>query len=103
MDRDGCLKAMTQLSNVCGTFPVNNQIIFFCVHGSHFDDRALIHMEHQRIQPFVLKSGDSVNNQPNDNGPNSKLKFHYNYVKSVLMLKYGTKKMLPHHMDSILV
>ena len=103
MDIYGWLNAMTQLSDVCGASPVNNQIIFFDRHGSHFDGRALIHMEFQNIQPFVLKAGDYGNNHPNDNVTNSKLKSHYNEVKSVWMLKYGTTKMLPHHINSILV
>ena len=74
MDRYECIKAMTQFSNVCGAYPFNNNITFFCGHDSHFDDCAIIHMEHRNIQPFILKAGDSVNNQPNDNGLNSKLK-----------------------------
>ena len=57
----------------------------------------------QKIQPFILKSGDSINNQPNDNGPDAKLKSLYNVVKSVLMLNYGKKKFSPHHMKSVLV
>ena len=44
-----------------------------------------------------------MNDQPNDNGPNSKLKFLYNMVKAVWMLKYGTTKFLPRHMNSVLV
>ena len=60
-------------------------------------------MEHQNIQPFVLKAGNSANDHINDNGQNTKLKYLYNEVKSVWMLKYGTTKMLPHHMNSILV
>ena len=44
------------------------------------------------IPSFVLKYGDSINNQPNDNGPNAKLKSLYNVVKSAWILKYGTTK-----------
>ena len=103
MDRDRRLKAMTQFSNVCGFYPVNKQIIFFGVHDIQFDDFALMHMERQNIQPFILKSGDSVNDQRNNNGPNAKLKSLYNEVKSAWMLKYGTTKMSPHYMNYILV
>ena len=73
-DKYRWIKATTQLSNVCGAYPVKNQIIFFDVHDSHFDDRALIHMEHQNIQPFILKAGDSIKDHPNGNGSNAKLK-----------------------------
>ena len=44
MDIDLWLKSMTQLSNLCSASPANNKIIFFGVHDSNFDDRALIHM-----------------------------------------------------------
>ena len=102
MDRDGWLKSTTQFSNVCGASPVNNQILFFDGHGSHFDDGALRQMMYKNIQPFVLKSGDSINNQPNDNGPNAKLKSLYNVAKSAWMLEYGTTKFSRHLMNSVL-
>ena len=76
MNRDGWLKAMTQFSNICGASPVKNQILFFNGHNSHFNDRALTHMQIKNIQPFILKAGDSINNQPNDNGPNSTLRLY---------------------------
>ena len=57
----------------------------------------------QKIQPFVLKSGNSINNQPNDNGTNAKLKYVYNVASIVWMLNYGTTKFSPHHMKSVLV
>ena len=60
-------------------------------------------MEHQNIQPFILKTGNYVNDQPNGNGPNYKLKHLYNDVKSTWMIKYGTTKFLSHHTKSILV
>ena len=81
---------MTQFSNVCSPYPVNNQILFFDGHGIHFNYGALIQMMCKNIQPFVLKSGDSINNQPNDNDPNAKLKSLSNGAKSVWMLKYAT-------------
>ena len=102
MDRDGWLKAMTQFSNICGASPVNNQILFFGGHDSHFDDRSLTKMQSKNIQLFVLKSGDSINDQPNDNGPNSKLKSLYNVLKAKWMLKYGTTRFQTHHINSVL-
>ena len=103
MDRDRWLKVMTQLSNIYGASPVNNHTIFFNGHKSHSDDWLLRHMECQNIQPFVLKSGDSTKYYPNDNGPNTKMKYLYNEVKYVWILKYGTTTFLPHHMNSLLV
>ena len=94
---------MTQFFNIWGASPVNNQIGFFDGHDSHFDERVLIHMECQKIQPFVLKLGDSKNDQPNDNGPNEKLKSLYNDVNAARILNNGTSEFLTHCMNSILV
>ena len=94
---------MTQFYNLCGASPVNNQILFFDGHDSHFDDGALSKMMCKNIQNFVLKLGNSINDQTNDNGPNAKVKSLYNVAKSAWMLKYGTKFFLHHHMNSVLV
>ena len=94
---------MTQLSNVCSAFPVNNKTILFDGHDRHFYDRVLMHMERQKIQPFVLKSGNYVSAQTNDNGLNVGLNSLYNYLKAVWMMKYGTKTFLPHPVKSVLV
>ena len=60
-------------------------------------------MQSKNIQPFILKAGDSINNQPNGNGPNSTLKDLYNVSKAKCMLKYGTTMFQPHHMKPVLV
>ena len=39
-------------------------------------------MQSKNIQPFILKAGDSINDHPNENGPNSKLKALYNILKA---------------------
>ena len=103
MDRDEWLKYMTQFSNLYSTSPVNNQIIFFNGNDGHFNEHVLRQMKCQKIQPFVIKSDNSTNNQTNYNGLNSKLKSLYNVAKAAGMLKYGTKRFLPHHMNSILM
>ena len=103
MDRYGWLKAITQFSNVCGASRVNNKILFFGVHDSHFNDGTLIQMMYRNIQPFGLKSGNSTNKYPNDNWPNGKLKSLYNLAKSVWMLKYGATKFSPRHMNSVFI
>ena len=61
---------MTQLLKICSASPVKNQILFFDGHDSHFNDHALTQMQSKNIQTFILKAGDSINDQPNDNGPN---------------------------------
>ena len=55
MDRDRWLKAMMQLSNICGTSPVNNQILFLDGNDSHFNDRALTQMQGNKSSPSYLK------------------------------------------------
>ena len=103
MDRYGWLKAMNQFSNICGVYPVNNKILFFDGHDINFDKRALTQMQSKNIQPFLLKVDNSINDQPNDNGPNSKLKALYNILKAKWMLKYVTTRFQHHHMNSVLV
>ena len=76
---------------------------FFNGHYIHFEDCTLSYMEDPKIKLFVLKPGKYINYQPNDNGRNEKLKFHYNDTKSPWMMKYGAAKLLPSYMRSILV
>ena len=94
---------MTQFSNICGASPVNNQILFFDGHDSHFDYVALRKTTYKNIQPFVHIPGDSINDQPNENGPNSKLKALQNVSKAKWMLKYCTTRFQPRHMKYVLV
>ena len=103
MDRYGWLKFMTQFSNICGDSPVNNQILFFDGNDRHFDNHALTKMKIKNIQPFILKVDDSINDQPNENRPNSKLKALYNILKYKWMMKYVTTRFQPHHMNYVLV
>ena len=100
MDKDMWIKSMTQFSNVCSSSLVNDKILLFDEHNIHFDDGVLRKMMCKNIQPFVLKLGNSINKQPNNNGTNSKLKSLYYVRKSACMLKYGTKKISPHHVNS---
>ena len=99
----GWLKAMSQLSNICGDSPVNNKILFLDGQDSHFDDLTLTQTQRKNTQPFILKSGDSINDQPNENGSNSKLKSLYNVSKDKWMLKYGTTRFQPHQTNYALV
>ena len=102
MDIDRWLKAMVQFSNICRDSPFNNQTLFFNGHVSHFNGRALIQRQSKNIQPFILKSGDSINGHPNDNGPNSTLKALCNVWKAKWMLKYRTTTFQPHHMNNVI-
>ena len=55
------------------------------------------------MQSLILKSLDYVNDHPNENGPNTKLKSLYNVSKVSWILNYGMVIFLPHHMNSILM
>ena len=57
----------------------------------------------QKNPTFVPESVNSINDQPNVNVPNAKLKYIYNVEKSAWMLKYGMKRFSPHHINSVLV
>ena len=94
---------MTQFSTIFGASPISNKILFFDGHDSHFDDCALSFIEDHKIQPLVLKSGDSGNDHSNNNGPDEKLKPYYNDVKASWIINDETTKLLPHHMKFILV
>ena len=76
------LKSMNQFSNVCGAFPVNNQILLFDGHDSHFDNCVRGQIKCRNIQPFVLFPVDTINKHPNDNGPNDRLWYIYNVEKT---------------------
>ena len=60
-------------------------------------------MKEQNIQTFILKSGNSDNDPPNNSSPNEKLRSFYNNAKTSWMLKYGSTILAPHHMNLILV
>ena len=60
-------------------------------------------MKFRNIPPFVLTSGDSLNDQHNDNGKIEKLKSLYIVDKATWMLNYGKTKFLHHHMNSVLI
>ena len=103
MYRDGWINTTTQLYNICGASPVNNQIIFFDGHNIHFDDRNLPQTQRKNIHLFILKAGDYTNNHTYLNGPNSKLKTLYIISKAKWMLKYSTTRFQPHHINYDLV
>ena len=74
INRHGQLKDMHRSYTLCAASTVNNKIIFFSVNYIHFDDCTLCYTEDQNIQPFVLKSVNSGNDQPKNNGSNRKMK-----------------------------
>ena len=60
-------------------------------------------MSEHFVQPFVLKAGDSENDQPQDNGSNTKLKSCYNNRKSEWSRQFLSTPYSPAHMNTVLV
>ena len=69
-------------SRTCGASKINPHDLFFGGHHSHFDDRATHIILSQHISPFIIKTGDSTNDHPNDNRPNLKMKRYYSIAKN---------------------
>ena len=55
------IKLTSQLSEVCATFPLNLQVLFYYGHVSHFYDPAIEILSIHHIHAFVFKAGESVN------------------------------------------
>ena len=75
------MKATSIFSRTCGAINLNPQVLFFDGHKNHFDDRYTHLLQSYHISPFILKAGDYINDQPNDNRPNLKLKRYYGIEK----------------------
>ena len=103
MDRDGWMKAMSLFSRTCGSSKMNPQALLFDSHDSHFKDMHTHILQSHHIYPFILKAGDSTNDQPNSNGPNLKLKRYYSIEKVKWQRQHGTTKFSPAHMNYALV
>ena len=94
MDRGGWMEEMSIFSRTCGTININPQFLFFEGHDIHFYDRAKHLLWYHHISQFILKAGDSTNDQPNDNGPNLKLKRYYIIAKVKWKRQHRTLKLL---------
>ena len=103
MDRDGWMKAMSLFSRTCEVSKINPQVLLFDGYDSHFDDRSTHLLWYHHIYPFILKAGDPTNDQPNDNGPNLKLKIYYIISKLKCKRQHGTMKFTPAHIKYVVV
>ena len=81
IDRGAWVKEIVHFNNFCGLNQLNTQVLFYDDHDGHFGDRDIHILRSHHIKPFVLKVVDSVNDQPNDNGPNLKLKGLYGQAR----------------------
>jgi hypothetical protein len=77
MDKEGfCALAKHFVLHSKAT-PDNPQFLFIDGHDSHWDIDALQYLLDHNVHVFFLKANDSINDQPNDMGPNAKLKSAY--------------------------
>ena len=94
---------MSLFSRACGVIKLNPQVLFFDGHDRHFNDRATHLLQSHHTFPFTLKAGNSINDHPNNNGPNLNLKRYYGIVKLKWQRQHGTMKFTPAHMNYVLV
>ena len=55
------------------------------------------------MQHFILEAGDSMHYQPNNNGPNKKLKNLYGNARMNWMIHHVTLKFTPANMNYLLI
>ena len=94
---------ISHFSIIYGTSHLNNKILFYGGHVSHFEDNYIKNIRGGYIHPLVLKDGYYGNNKPNKNGPDGKVKKLYNKAKDNWHQYFRTMKSNPSHMDYILV
>ena len=94
---------MSHFDSMCCSSPRNPQVLFYSGHNSHFDDRELNILCKHNIQSFVHKTGDTVHDQPNNNGPNMKLKNSYGNERFNWMRHHRTLTFTLSHMNYVLI
>ena len=91
------MKAMSLFSRTCVSNKINPRALLFYGRGIHFDDRATHFLQSKHISLFIFKAGESPNDQPNNNGPNLKLKIYCGIAKVKWKRQHGTTKFTPTH------
>ena len=103
MDYDGCLKSISHFTSMCFYSPLNNQVIFYDVHESHFYYREFNILQSHHFQFFFLNSGESVHSHPNNNGTKYKFNHMYGYAIMNYMRKHITLNFMLSHMNYVLL
>ena len=86
---------MAHFASMCCSSPLKPQVIFYYGHVSHFYYWALNILFRHNIQYFILKAGDYVYDQLNDNGPNMNLRNIYGSARMNWMRHHGILKFTP--------
>ena len=77
IDRNVLMKEMMHFKTICGANNINPQVLLYDWHVSHFDKRDIHILLLHHTKTVMIKTGESINEQPNYNGPNLKMKGLY--------------------------
>ena len=94
---------MAHFASVCFSSILNPQVLLYEVHNSQIYYRELNILRRNNIQCFILKTGDYVHEQPNNNGPSISLHNVYGNERMNWMIDRGTLKFSTPHTNSLLV
>ena len=103
MDCYGWHKFMAHFTTMCCSSPLNPQVLFYDGHVRNFDDGALYIINRNKIQSFIVKAGDYVHGQSNDNLPNTNINNFYGNARMNWMRHHGTLKFTPTHKNPVLI
>lgn len=97
MDQDGFKAFAEHFAHHTNASFGNMQYLYIDGHDSHFDPTALRYLLDKFVRCMFLKSNDSINDQPQDHGPNSSLKAFYDKEYFRWSMRYpGEKYTAPH-------
>ena len=88
---------------MCCSSTLNTEVLFYDIHDSYFDDSALKILRSNHIESFILKAGEYVNEQSNDNGQKLKINNVHVNERMTWRRKYGTLKFTLSHINYVLV
>lgn len=101
MDQDGFRKFAVHFVAFSGAKPGNFQYLYLDGHESHWDSEALAYLLNNSVRPMFLKSNDSINDQPNDNGMNSRLRSVYNLELEQWKLEHMSMALTPPRFNTV--
>ena len=90
------------LYSTSGSSPHNPQVIFYDGYNSHFNGRALDILWICHIKYFIIETGESVYDHPNDNGPNFNINNMFGNAQMNRTRNHGTLKFMPSHMNNVI-
>ena len=95
MTRSMQMRWAMSFQRATGACQENPQFLFLDAHDSHWGSEFLRFCRFHYIFVFFLPSNGSVNDQPNDNGPNAVIKSLYGKYYGIWRQRNGGKKFSP--------